>query len=336
MAGDKVQKEFIHKDVTFSVPENTNTQITNKYGNVEVKTNQENVTSVKVIIKVEADNDEDINRIISAITVDVQNVDGNVTAVTYIDDDMLKKSWFSNLVEHSEFEINYYVTIPVSGSAKIYNKYGDVKITNLNGAADLHVKYGGLYAGRLNSTKNKIELDYGKMDISYLGYADVDIAYCDHVNIRKVKLLELSAKYSDLKVGAAGRINSTLAYSEFEVGAVAEVIVDMKYSELECDKVTKKAIIEAKYSDVSIDQVSKDFKEIVFDGAYSDMDISIHQNSSYKLSGTSRYADVSIPSAQFKETSHTSKSFTKVNGENPSATIQIDIAYGECDLNYYE
>lgn len=200
----------------------------------------------------------------------------------------------------------------------------------------MHVKYGGLYAGRLNSTKNKIELDYGKMDISYLGYAEVDLAYCDHVNVRKVKLLDLTAKYSDLKVGAAGRITSTLAYSELEVGAVAELMIDMRYSELDCDKVTKKVNVEARYSDVSIDKVSKDFKEIVFDGAYSDMDVSIHQNSSYRLSGTGRYADVSIPNASMKETSHTSNSFSKVNGDNPTATIQIDISYGECDVDYYE
>ena len=125
-------KETFTKSVKkeYDISKSGTVELSNKYGNIDVKTNDGDKVTIHVEITVNARNEETANTAFDRINIDFTASSDYVKAVTVLNSD--NGNWWSGNKKSYDFKINYEVTVPRSVEMNVTNKYGDVYITELN------------------------------------------------------------------------------------------------------------------------------------------------------------------------------------------------------------
>lgn len=297
-------------------------EIVNKYGEVDLSTNQGSTIDIRVEIKVEARSDASGQELLESVQISMNGSADNVTAKTIL-----------NRKNYKGLKINYKVTLPRSNSIDIVNRFGNVVLDELDGDATVGVSYGGFMAGSLNSKKNSVKVMYGKGSITKAGYLDLKLRYTDDFKVGKVKLLNLDTQYSESEIGSVGRLNLDAAYDDIEVLAAAELNAEAQYTDVEVNSVTQKAEIRMQYGDVSIDRISNTFKEVNVRLQYGDAELGFESGSNFSLDASVQYADLILPAGKWDDKRKTlSRTVLGSVDDNPSSSVVVRCSYGDVKL----
>jgi DUF4097 and DUF4098 domain-containing protein YvlB len=200
--------------VPFDVEENQYTgikylEITNPAGEVVIKKAENNITSVKPVIRVYHKNKDKAKRIRKEIEILTREDNGKVIICIEPEEKF----------PYKRVRLLFEVTVPEKVELKLYNAYGNIEITGTGKNITVNQRYGDIRVENVGSNL-KIHSRHGKVSLSNISDA-IDL-YCRHSTLtaRSLASLKLNASYS--KISVAGVENET----DIEYAAYCTVEVD--------------------------------------------------------------------------------------------------------------
>jgi hypothetical protein len=327
---DEFTKDFEKK---FSVDQSSMVQLINKYGDMHIENWVENSVYVKVRITVKTSSKSKADNTFEKIDIGFKQ-DGNmVSAITEI----------TESINNTNFKIDYEVKMPKNINVDISNKYGDLFIDQIDGQANIAVKYGNFTINKLGRENEKptnyISVGYssGVCNINECGWLKLESAY-SKVSIESATALIIGSKYSSLKIKKSKSIVTESKYDHpFKVGLVKNFVCTGAYSNFEINKLYNLLEADVKYTDLIVNEVDKDFEMVKVILRYGKVSLNIPTDPGYELKAESAYGSVRYPETK-KINKIIDQTESKVwgvvgNQANPKAKVIIDSKYGTVSLD---
>jgi len=282
-------KKKYHKK--YKADKNTTLQMINKYGDMKIINWDNDEIDITVTITVKASSESKAENTFKKIDITFSDEGSMVSAITGL----------NSSIRNTSFKIDYFVKIPAYINVDLSNKYGDLFLNEVNGHANIAVKYGNFTINKLGRGNEK------PINFIYVAYSD---AYCDideanwlkmevayaKVSIESAKALMIASKYSSVKVKKVKSIVAESKYDHpFKVGAVRNFICTGGYSNFEISKLYNKLELVVKYGNLDLESVDPKFELIKIDQRYGKSNIHLPKNVSYQLNAEAAYGSVKYP-----------------------------------------
>ena len=289
---------------SFSIAADGKVELKNKYGDMKVKTWNQNKVDIHITIEVSAKSEAKAEDIFKLIKINFQNESDFVSAITELNSDKLK------MKRGDQFKINYIVHMPASCFLDATAKYGDMAIESLNNGAKLKVAYGALYAERIQGETDLI-LSYAKSaSIDYIDVLKANIKFSelsiDEMNSGKIESqysevsidvanqLEIMSKYDEYSIDKVTELINEGRYDEFSIDEVSIIDVNTQFTDFEIDVLSKKGKIDIRYGAFVIEELSPGFDELEIEAEYAAVEVATEGGVRLNYEGS--YAELDLPS----------------------------------------
>lgn len=329
----------------FSINATGTVNLINKYGKVEVKTWDKSRAKIDVTIVVKARSESSAQDVFDRIRIDFANGDDFVKAETVISSS--KTSWWDWGGSSSEFQINYEVFMPETGSLDLSNKYGDAFVAPITGKASIDVKYGNFHIEGVGGDL-AVNLGYGNGTVVKARDTRAEVSY-SKLNFDNVRDVTITTKYSKIYVdnGAnlkaesrydhfnltkINRFNCQSRYGNVEIGEAESVAGVSRYTDYKIGRLRDNGDFDLQYGGLRIDNLAKGFSNLNLNGKYTDFKVNVEEGASYTLDAATNYAGIAYPAGmnvtyeKDKGTSHEVKGHTGT--QNARSVIKASLSYG--------
>ncbi|WP_066309588.1 hypothetical protein [Flavobacterium sp. TAB 87] len=314
---------------TYLVNSDAGITIDNKYGNISVTTWNEDKIDLDIIIKVSGNKESWVNERINTIDVTINALKSMVSAQTE----------FGNLNNNSSrtnsFEINYVIKIPKNGSIKLNNKYGNITISNAESSTDIFCKYGKINLGKLNGTKNTIQIEYcNDSNIDYIKSGAIIAKYSDF-QITTSDKLELLSDYTDVNIQNVDNLRYTSKYGTIKINSVRNLDAISNYLTLRVDELRDQFKITAKYSEIKVGIINAIASNVTINAAYTDISLGFQSNYPFDFAVDTKYSNFKYGSElefNSKDESNNSKSYQGFYKKKGINKLSIASSYGNVSL----
>jgi hypothetical protein len=323
MDGKYSKSKTIKKE--FTVDENAKVILSNKYGNIDIKTWDKNEVSIEVIITTNGNNESKVEERLKNIDVSFENSSQEVYAKTHFEKQ--NNNWkFFGRNSSVNMDIKYFVRMPISNKLTVNMDYGDILLDELEGKAEIDCDYGKIYIGKLLNDDNYINLDYSRgSTIDFMKNGEINIDYST-IDIEEAGNIDLNTDYSNTTFGKVNNLEFNSDYGNLKVHSANKVNGNSDYVNLKFGEITSTLIIDADYGNIKVEKMGSNFDEIDLDTGYTGVKIGIDHDSSFSLIADSQYSGITVPDG-FNFTKQIEKNTKKhyegtYNGSNGKVAIR--------------
>jgi len=335
LRGKYSKKKVLTKEYT--VNKNATLNISNKYGNIDIVSNNSDKIEITVTITTSGDNEEKVQDKLNDIDVEFNGNSTNVSAKTLIGRN--SSSWSSwGKRNNVSFEINYVIKMPVSNNVYLNNDYGSIHLDKLEGSAEINCDYGKILIGELMNSNNSINIDYtNKSNIDYMKNGDINADYSS-LHIEKADRVTLNADYSHLSFGTVENIDYNCDYGDLKIDECSTITGNNDYMHTSIGLLKDSAIFsDVDYGSIKINELSENFKEIDIKSSYTQIKIGVKPSNSFNVTASLGYGNLKSGD-NFTFNKEIVKSSSKYyegyyNSPNSSSTINLKTSYGNITFN---
>lgn len=329
--GKYTKSKKIHEE--FSIQKNGNFTITNKYGNINIITWNENRIVIDVYIETNGNDEQKVIEKLKKITVDFDHDNSFVMAKTIIQ----KSSYSSwNLFGNNHnvgIKINYTIKMPVTNTLIANNDYGNISIDKLLGKVKLNCDYGNLFIGELHHTENYININYnGKSTIEYIKGGSINSDYST-IEIENSDDLQITADYSHIQIGTSKKIKYNCDYGDLKAENIDVITGNSDYFHVKIKNLSNTAKLSSDYGSIKIRSILPGFSLVKINSEYGNVKLGIANNTSYNFKANVAYGNIKFDPTDYTFTKKVTKNSSKYYEghylkENSGATIQVQTSYG--------
>lgn len=301
-----------------------NLNVNNKFGEVKFVNEGGPDITVEVLVTVEGSNENKVTDMIEKIDVTFSKSGNTAKAETSIE---------SNYNFNGKFSIDYVVNIPSEKNLLVSNKYGNVVVNKLTGTGDFDVKYGSITAVSLKGTSTRLNLDYGKGNITETGNIDTEISYST-ISFGETGNFRLNSKYSTIELDKAREIQAESKYDKLNLGDLISFSAVTKYTNIKIGKISKSLKIENGYGGIKVEEIAPDFESVSITNSYGQILLGL-RNASYSIDANCEYCGISYPQERFKGNRMKESNSYELKGKIGNAgggTVTVRSRYGEIKL----
>jgi hypothetical protein len=312
---------------SFDVASNADLKITNRYGNVNLTTWDQNKVDFHIEIQVDGKDAQRVKDRLNSISINFSSSKSLVSAETIIEN--IRNSNNINITIH------YFVKLPKNNNLYIRNQYGNIDIDNLKGATNLKLQYGNFSARKLENPVNLWDFEYvTKANVDFVQSATMDLSY-SKMEIGKSELLNIKSKYTDVSIGEVHDLINNSSYGDLNVHTVHAITNSANYSNVKIDHLNNSFVSKGNYGSVSIKNIKKGFNKISILSNYLSVNLGIAADAGYKLEGSFSYGSMSFPSNinLSKEIKKGTSAIYEGMAGNGSGEILMTMSYGNAKIN---
>lgn len=304
---------------SFTLEVNDKVRLTNKYGEMQIKTWDKKELKVDIEIKAYSKDEADAQRLIDETVIEADKHDDLVIISTVFPASGKYGSKVKNgkTLWRREVRVNYVIYMPASHALTLSNQYGNVNMGNFSGPLQAKVQYGNFTAGSLTGNHTQLEVQYGNSHIQVvknarikqqygsgltLGiagalnleaqYAGVNIGtvkgdatikqqYGPGLNIGQIRNLDLNSQYVNVKIGTVnGNAKIIHQYNNLKIGMVRTIDLKTEYANVSIDKLNGSGNIMSAYNQLKLDEIGTGCKHLDVVSSYSH--VSLIFNESYR------------------------------------------------------
>jgi len=233
--------------------------LSNKYGEVQVKTWDKKEVKVDVEISAYSKSDNEAQKLLDGVSISATKTSDEVTFRTNMEGGNYGSGTRNGKSFRRELHVNYVLYLPATNSLSLSNQYGNVIMGNFSGPLYLNAQYGNFTAGHLLSDNNYISVQYGKADIQELNKATLKQQYGSGLTIGTANTLDLNAQYATVKIGVVK--GSALIKQQYgsglSISSVDNIDLNAQYTSVNINTVKGNAKINQQYNNLTIGTVSK-------------------------------------------------------------------------------
>lgn len=323
------KQKFIKK--AYLVNPDAGIDINNSYGNVYVTTWNEDKIELDILIKVSSDNEEWVNNKIDDIDVDINALKHLVTAKTVIANNAWNRS-----TNYSTIEINYTIKIPKNGSVKLYNKYGDILTTDLFSDTNIKCQYGKITVGKLNSSKNQIDIEYCKnSSIDYAKTATISANYSG-LTMNDFGNVVLKGDYTNIDFASGNNLKYDCNYGKMDLGKIVNLEGNGDYLKIKVSDLLNHLKVSTNYGKLTVENVAEKAGDILINSKYTGIEINYNPGYNFDFDINLKYGnlkydnDLEMHSKQETAFTKSYKGYYKKSGANK---VSITSEYGNVSLS---
>ncbi|OEK06069.1 hypothetical protein A8C32_18735 [Flavivirga aquatica] len=228
----------------------------NKYGNVFINGWDKNTIKILVNIQVKG---KDLDKAKDYLNRIKPNIIATNTQII-IKSEIVEKetSFFNKYVnkidpfknEKANTDIDYTVYLPKAVEVEVYNKYGDIIISDWNGKLKADVEHGDL---RITDsiTNSKIAIKYGKLRANTL-YKTSVLAKGASLSISNVNTLKLDSNGSEISLDNINQLELNSNKDNLEINRINNVFGKIKYSKVILNNVMSKIHLDLNLAELRI------------------------------------------------------------------------------------
>lgn len=317
------------KEIHFAYPvdEVASMTIEHKFGSINFVDTRDDSVVVDITIRIENVNEKKAEYLSEQLEFDIDLNGDNLKAKTIFGNK------FSNV---KEFSIDYTINIPIDRSLHVSNKFGNIKLDDLNAKGVFEVKYGNITGGRLVSETSpiEIELDYGKAIFDFINELNASVSY-SKLMLDGVENADLDTKYSGITIDELTNLAVESKYDRYNIDKVEKVTGESKFTNWNIDELTDQFIFENEYGDIHIDYIAATLDKIIVDNEYGKLWLGIDENASYFLKGETKYCEISYPDFEpVKKIKDNNYTYLEVYVGNDETDVKVNITskYGNVYL----
>lgn len=254
----------------FTVNDNAGLKISNRYGNLDITSWDQNYTSIQVTVKTNGNDEEKVKQRLDDIDVIFDASSTLVSARTVIEE--ASGSWWKSWVggnNNINMEINYTIKVPVNNSVNLSNDYGAIYLNRINGNARISCDYGKLEIGELNASDNLLKFDYtNNSTIGYMKTGKINADYSSFT-VEKADYIELSADYSKSAFGEVKSINYNCDYGNLSVDSTGKIFGKGDYLTTKIGDVSGDLNINSNYGSIKVDRLTPKAGNVTIQSDYT-------------------------------------------------------------------
>jgi hypothetical protein len=272
---------------SFDVNSDATLKISNKYGDVNVTSWNQNRIEIDVKITVKGNDEDSVEEILDKIQVDFESSSSLVSARTIIGN----KDWgFWKKRKRISYKIDYTVKMPTTNNVKLDNDYGSIRLDELEGTADISCDYGKIIIGDLKGNDSSISLDYcSSSTIDSMKDGDISIDY-SKLTIENATKVDLSMDYSTMKFNTVEDLNFSADYGSLTVDNVDSASGTGDYTGLKFGTVNTRLKVNTDYGSVRIKNLAEGFDYVDIDTEFASVKIGMSPNISFDFVLNLQYA----------------------------------------------
>ncbi len=298
--------------------------ISNKFGEVKFTNDGGSEITIDVLVTVDASSESKANELLEKIDVKFSKSGNVVKAVTSIE---------NNFKSQRSFSIDYTVNVPSEKNLRVSNKYGNVVVNRLTGNGEFDIQYGNITAVSLKGASTRLNLAYGKGNISESGNMETDISY-SNITFGETGDMRLNSKYSTVDLDKAKNIQTESRYDKFNFGEIVSLTADTKYSQVRIESLAKSLLITSGYGGVRVDKIAPDFDSVDITNSYGQISLGLG-GSSYTVDARCDYCGISYPQERYKGNRIKENTSIQLQGKIGNAgggNVVVKSRYGEIKL----
>ncbi|WP_372751840.1 hypothetical protein [Labilibaculum sp.] len=306
--------------------------ISNKYGDINIKNWDADSISINVIITVESSSEDKAKSLFNNISIKLNKFGDKIKAITEMS---------HQFKTGHKFDINYEILMPNYIKMDVSNKFGNIYINSLRATTNINLSYGNLQGGSFLYPEQKpvstINLSYAKASIDECNRTKLTLKY-SKMNIGSSKALVVVSRYSKLHLDNNETLIADSKYDAFNVLNTNTFIISMaQYSDFKIENINDNLELNLRYGNCKVENVSRNFESIKIDNQYVASKISIEEGANYSLEAETKYCGISYPeNAQVLEKivnkSETSLKVLVGDSSTPKGKVQITSEYGNVSL----
>lgn len=315
----------------FTVNSNATLSVSNKYGNIDIVTWNENQIAIEVSITTNGNDEEKVQKRLDQIQIEFEGNANNVSAKTLIEKSTSNWSfWGKN--NNVSMEINYRIKMPVTNNLNVSNDYGAINLDVLEGAASIDCDYGKIVIGELRNVNNKINIDYtNNSTIDFIKNASINSDY-SNLHVEKAQIIDLNGDYSQLSFGSIEKLNYDMDYGNLKIDNALYIEGNSDYLTIKINKLNGVANIIADYGSLKISELTDRLEKLSIKSSYLSAKIGVNPNAAFAVKASLNYGGFKYDDG-FTFTREIEKSTSKYyegyfKSTNSSALVSLDFNYG--------
>jgi hypothetical protein len=309
------QYEKCNISKTIPVKKGTTLMLSNKYGDINCITINDDSVTVCATITIVQDDETLLRRNLKLVNISIEKLKDTIKVVTQYD-----KKFFSESAREGRksFNVDYLVRIPAYLDVSIINEFGNISLEEISGIVNLRLSQGFLSARKLTRGNEKpvssIYIDHGKLSIDELNWITMNVYNCTSVNIWKAQALMINSTISKIKTGDISSMIVDSKSDNYNIKSVNNIILVSAYSTFETGILTGKLKSNTTYGTLNISGIKKGFSSIDILSGQTQVSINTGPNASFLADIVATDSSVEFPSEKYPAIHRT--------GSNYSSTLQ--------------
>ena len=261
---------------SYAITPETQIEITNKYGKIDVKTWDQDSVKFQINIRVEEKKLSKLEESIDEIDFDIRNSEHYLIVRTIVEKNQgalsreIKRFKETLLSSDGNIQVDYTVWMPDSNRLKIDNKFGDIYIGDFKGEADISLSNGNMKAH--NFSNINLTLNFADVSINKIAQGRLD-CNCSDLFVKEVGSIHLDSKSTEFEFQQAETLSISSRRDKFRIGDVELLDARSTFTTFRINKMTDRVKIQAEYGGIEIENAGADFSGINIESRSTDINL---------------------------------------------------------------
>lgn len=271
---------------SFVLGENTEIEIANKYGDINIENWDEDSVKIEINYKVTSTKEAKLDKTYEAINFDFKANSYYVVVKTVIEG---RGSFWTDVsdIATSLFasgtytSINYTIYIPESNRISLDLKYGNVYIANYSGNLKLLLSNGDLKAHNLDGKVN-LDITFGDATINSIAYGNVEVRY-GTFNLENAEELTLTGQSAEFNLGVVDKLVLYSKRDKISIEEVGAIRGSTYFSRLVIDKIVQKFDLSTKYGSIKLKEIDSNVNNVELYSYSTTVNLLFHMGRDYTI-----------------------------------------------------
>jgi hypothetical protein len=244
---------------------------------------------------------------------------------------MMPNNWtFYNNNDTKKLGIDYIIAVPRDVAMNVDLKYCNVVMNDFYGDFIGNMSYSNLTANTFHKSPVNISAKYSNIKLEQVDDLNTAIAY-SNLDVATIDNLILQTKYGKSQIGKVKNMRINCSYGTVNIDSVVELDAELRYTPTNIGNLDKKLTMKCSYSNTNINNTSKRLETVKFDGNYSGFKLGLNENLSADISIDLKYGNLSVsdkykPKYVFSKTDYGRSVSKKGTIGDKTPTAKIEIS----------
>jgi len=255
---------------SFYATEETEIQISNKYGNIHVIPWEKDSVKFEIILSVRANKESKVDKLFDNVDFDFTSTRYYVIAKTAFHKNTFFKDVSNQIFSgDNNIQVDYYVNIPAQCKIIIDNKFGNIYSTDHHGEVDIKLSNGDLKVNDLHQDA-KISVEFGNTYINSMNSGSLKIYYGD-LELESADDLQFEGKSANVNINQIEIMTINSRRDKFKIKQIGSLNGEMSFSYINIKELDEEMLLTTKYGDINVESFNKSFSLINIEAEFTDI-----------------------------------------------------------------
>lgn len=271
---------------SYPVFDETELEVTNKYGDITVEAWDQDSVKIEVVYKVTSTKESKLEKTFGSINIDFRANKYYVVVKTEIGGSETFWSDVSDIASNlfsggTHTSIDYTIYAPINQYMNLKLKYGNVYMANHRGTLKIDISNGNFKAHKL-AGNTEFDIDFGDATIDILENAEFDLNY-GNIVIEDAGTLNFKSQSSEIEIESVKEINLDSKRDKFNIEDVSIVRGNTYFSRITIDNVEGKVDLKTKYGEFKLREILPESEGVKLHSMNTTVNLYLNEFESYRV-----------------------------------------------------